>query len=530
MPVDFSGLVGIDLGTTNSCMAYLRTDGTPVTIPNREGDLITPSVIFIEDESIVVGKEAKRAGTLAPGNAAVCVKRDMGLPEFSHPVAGKSQRPEVLSALVLKRLKEDAEIKLGRVTDAVITVPAYFDDLRRKATQDAGRLAGLNVLDIINEPTAAALAYAFGANVRNVTAPDGFLQELAVHQQTALVYDLGGGTFDVSLVRMSADKFETLATDGDVQLGGYDWDTRIVDFLADEFHREHGSDPCEDPESRAWLYQVAEEAKMALSVRQSTRALVMHDGRRMAVTLTRSRLHELTADLLLRTETTAQLLVESAGLSWADVDRVLLVGGMTRVPMVSSMLRRLTGKEPDASLAADEAVAHGAAIHSGILRTKSGPLPAEAVAGRPQVWASFSTIDVNSHSLGIAVRNPITDSYANSVLIPKNTPLPVTRSEVFRTHSDNQRKVRVRVLEGEASAADACRQIGVFDIEGLAVNLPKGAPIEISCSYSSDGRISVVGKDLTSGNSARISIHRTGDMKEDEIQQSRCVLESMEIS
>jgi molecular chaperone DnaK len=534
----FSGLIGIDLGTTNSCVAYLRPDGTPVTIPNREGDPVTPSVIYFEDDLVIVGKEAKRAGALAPDSAAVCVKRDIGLSEFSHPVAGKRQRPEVLSALVLRRLREDAETKIGPVTDAVITVPAYFDDLRRKATQDAGKLAGLRVLDIINEPTAAALAYAFGSSEAARSSRDSgnerpggdFFSQLSQHARTALVYDLGGGTFDVSLVRMSPERFETLATDGDVRLGGYDWDRRLVDYLAEEFRREHRSDPRDDRESFAWLHQVAEETKLALSARQTTRALVMHDGNRCAIAVTRQKFDELTADLLLRTETTAQLLVESAGMTWADVDRVLLVGGMTRAPQVTDMLRRLTGKQPDASLAADESVAHGAAIHGGILRTRSGPQPLEPLSQRQQQWARFTTIDVNAHSLGIAVRDPTTDRYANSILIPKNTPLPVSQTEIYRTHDENQRKVRVRVLEGEASDADACRQIGVFDVEDLAPNLPKGSPIEVSCRYAADGRISVVGKDLTSGSSARISIHRTGDMKDDEIAQSRDDLAAMRIT
>ena len=525
----FSGFIGIDLGTTNSCVTRLRPDGTPVTIPNHEGDLITPSVVFIEDDLIIVGKEARRAAALLPSRAAVCIKRDMGLEEFSSSVAGQVHRPEVLSAMVLKRLKEDAEMKLGSVDSAVITVPAYFDDLRRKATQDAGRLVGLNVLDIINEPTAAALAYAFDTGLRNRPAADGFLQKLAGNGQTALVYDLGGGTFDVSLVRMSPELFETLATDGDVRLGGYDWDTRLVEYLADAFRKEYGSDPRDDDESLAYLYQAAEETKHALSARHSTRTLVMHAGQRMVATVTRELFANLTADLLTRTETTIELLMQAAGLSWSDIDRVLLVGGMTRSPQISDMLRQLSGQQPDISLAADEAVAHGAAIHGGILLSQREPLPAETETGYRKTWAGFATIDVNAHSLGIAVRDVGTGHYANSILIPKNTPLPASHTEIYRTHDENQRKVRVRILEGEALEADACRQIGVFDIEGLPTQISKGSPVEICCSYGSDGRISVVGKDITSGSTARITITRTGDMKEDEIDQSRCELDSLKI-
>jgi len=509
---DFSGLIGIDLGTTFSCMARLTKDGEPVTIPNREGDRITPSVLLVENELVIIGKEAKRSECLAPDKTAVCVKRDMGEKSYSHSLGGRAFRPEVLSAFILKRLKNDAENRVGPVTRAVITVPAYFDDTRRKATQDAGKIAGLNVIDIINEPTAAALAFAFDRHIRKHSDAKSFANEMQHGETTVLVYDLGGGTFDVSLVRMSPDKFETLATDGDVRLGGRDWDQKLVDYAADQFLNAHGSDPREDAESRAFLYQAAEQAKHALSVRPATKMMVLHAATRMSVEITREQFEEITDSLLTRTEMTTDLVVESAGLTWNEVDRILLVGGMTRCPQVREMLSRLSGKEPDASLSADEVVAHGAAIHGGMLmaRQHAGDFPDVS-----QRWANFQTVDVNSHSLGVAVR--ASAGYANSILIPKNTQLPITKSKVYQTSSANQRQVRVRILEGEALEAEACVQIGELLISNLPPNLPPRSPIEVQVSYGTDGRISVVGRDLTSGRLVETLIVREGGLTEEEL-------------
>src|SRR5579872_3622809 len=248
-PADFSGLIGIDLGTTFSCAARLSRGGVPQTIPNREGELITPSVVVLEDDVAIVGREAKRSECVYPDRTAVCVKREMGGEQYSRALGGRMYRPEVLSAMILKRMKCDFETRFGPVRQAVITVPAYFDDTRRKATQDAGRVAGLAVLDIINEPTAAALAFAFEAHRRRKEQLGAFTGDLAKRQTTALVYDLGGGTFDVSLVRMSPERFETIATDGDVRLGGRDWDERLVEYFAEEFRKRHRDDPRDDPQS-----------------------------------------------------------------------------------------------------------------------------------------------------------------------------------------------------------------------------------------------------------------------------------------
>ncbi|HEY3966687.1 MAG TPA: Hsp70 family protein [Planctomycetaceae bacterium] len=524
---EFTGLIGIDLGTTYSCAARLSREGVPQTIPNREGELITPSVLVLEDDVVVVGREAKRSECVYPDRTAVCVKRDMGGTRYARVIAGKTYRPEILSAMILKRIKTDVEARFGPVKHAVITVPAYFDDTRRKATQDAGRIAGLSVLDIINEPTAAALAYAFETHRRRKEQPDAFATGPTGEPTTALVYDLGGGTFDVSIVRISSDRFETLATDGDVRLGGRDWDERLVEFLAEQFKITHGSDPRDDPQSLAFLYQEAEQVKHALSARTTTRVLVTHDAQRLSFEITREKFENLTADLLARTEATTDIVVESAGLTWAQIDRVLLVGGMTRVPHVRAMIKRLSGQEPDCSLSADEVVAHGAALHGGILLARMGGAGQSITDSALGMWIGFESVDVNSHSLGIAVRTP--QGYANSILIPKNTPLPAERSRTYHTSSPNQRQVRVRILEGEAHEADACVQIGEFVLAGLPADLPERTPIEVVCRYSSDGRISVQGRDPATGLLAETSLVSQGRLEDAELREEARKIGVLEI-
>lgn len=522
---DFNGLIGIDLGTTYSCAARLTREGVPQTVPNREGELITPSVLMLENGLVIVGREAQRSECVYPERTAVCVKRDMGTTAYGKPLMGESYRPELLSAMILKRVKADVEVRFGPVRQAVITVPAYFDDVRRKATQDAGRVAGLSVLDIINEPTAAALAFAFEVHRRRHGRLEDYAGRMVSRPLTALVYDLGGGTFDVSLVRMSPARFETLATDGDVRLGGRDWDERLVDDLAEEFSRQYGSDPRENAQSLAFLFQAAEQAKRALSARTNTRVLVVHDGKRLAIDLSRERFERLTADLLLRTRMTTELVVESAGLTWNDIDRVLLVGGMTRCPQVRAMLHEVSGREPDCSLAADEVVAHGAALHGGLLLARAA---GNLVAGLPGSWCDFQTVDVNAHSLGVAVRTET--GYANSVLIPRNTPLPASSCRKYHTSVPNQRQVRVRLLEGEAREAEACAQIGELVLSDLPPLLPERSPIEVECSYGRDGRISVVGREPASGRLAETSIERQGGLHDAELDAAARRLETLQIA
>ncbi|MBL7041034.1 MAG: Hsp70 family protein, partial [Pirellulaceae bacterium] len=353
--------VGIDLGTTFSAVAYLDRSGVPQTILNMEGDLSTPSVVYFDESEAVVGKEAVKAAAYEPDSVAQFAKRDMGKPAYHKPIRGVQLPPEVIQAAVLQKLREDAELRLGQVKDVVITVPAFFNEPRRNATMDAGRLAGLRVVDIINEPTAAAIAY--GVKAGFVTS-SGEVQR----RESILVYDLGGGTFDVTLMEIEGSTYTALATDGDVQLGGIDWDRRIADHVAETFIEQLGTDPREDQAGFQLLLQEAEDAKRTLSSRSNITIRYSHQGKRIQVVLTRDELESLTSDLLQRTMFTVEKLLRDAKRGWSDLTRILLVGGSTRMPMVGRALEEQSGMKVDRSLSPDEAVAHGAALYAGILQ------------------------------------------------------------------------------------------------------------------------------------------------------------------
>ncbi len=352
-------LIGIDLGTTFCAVAALDERGRPVTVPNRDGDVLTPSAVYLgPDGTAVVGQPALDLALDHPDRVATLVKRRMGYADLGHPVAGRTFRPETLSAVILRKLADDAARQLGRITGCVITVPAYFDDTRRKATMDAGRIAGLDVLDIVDEPSAAALAY----SLHGADGPT---------PGTVLVYDLGGGTFDVTVVSLGKKRFRVLAVEGDVRLGGKDWDDKLVDWAADRFQREAGgADPRLDPLSLVALQAAAERAKRTLSKVEQTTLTVTHAGRRVPVPLSRAEFESVTKDLLVRTRLTTQQVLRQAALTWDKIDRVLLVGGSTHMPAVGKMLAEVTGKEPDRSLAVSEVVARGAAAHAGVVQQR----------------------------------------------------------------------------------------------------------------------------------------------------------------
>ncbi len=485
--------VGIDLGTTYSVVARLDEVGRPVTIPNELGDLITPSALFVDDDEIIVGKEALKAAVLEPEAYAECFKRDMGSVAFRRKICGRKVPPEVLSAFVLDRVRRDAERRIGPLRKVVVTVPAFFDESRRRTTQNAGWLAGLDVLDIINEPTAAAIAYGCSRGFLDLTEPDA-----SATGERILVYDLGGGTFDVTIVEIHGARFRTLATDGDVRLGGKDFDERLVHHLAQQFLDAHGVDPRSDPQDAAQLWLDAQDVKHALSERTKTTALSFHAGIRMRIEVSRSEFEEMTADLLERTETTASLVVRQAGLSWQQIDRVLLVGGSSRMPMVRNMLRNLTGREPDCSQSPDEAVAHGAALYAGVLMAK------EANASE----LACEVVNVNSHSLGVVGVHRTTGRKTNVVLIPKNTPLPAAASRVFHTAQPDQRSIRVPVVEGESERPEDCIALGECVVRDLPPGLPAGATIQVEYRYAANGRISVAARVPAVRFSARVEIQR----------------------
>ncbi|MBA4189327.1 MAG: molecular chaperone DnaK [Planctomycetaceae bacterium] len=494
--------IGIDLGTTFCAVAALDDRGRPTSVPNRDGDILTPSAVYLApDGSAVVGQPALDMALEQPDRVATLIKRKMGLPDYGRTVAGREFRPETLSAVILKKLAQDAATQLGPVTGCVITVPAYFDDTRRKATMDAGRIAGLNVLDIIDEPSAAALAYSVG------TAASGT-------PQTVLVYDLGGGTFDVTLVKLGKKRFQVLAIEGDVRLGGKDWDDRLANWAAERFQKEYRTDPRTDPQSEAALQATTERAKRALSKVEQVSVTVSHAGHRLTVPITRAEFETLTRDLLIRTRLTTQQVLAQAGLTWPQVDKVLMVGGSTHMPATGKMLAELTGREPDRSLAVSEVVARGAAVHAGIrLATdsaKSGGEPTDL-----SELGEIIEISVNAHALGVQVRQGV--DQINHKLVPKNTQLPASAEEIYYTARDNQTRVRVRILQGEAQQADACTPVGECWIEGLPANLPKGSPVRVRCGVAANGRIEVTATDLTSGRAAMAAILRPGGLTDHEI-------------
>jgi molecular chaperone DnaK len=510
-----SRAVGIDLGTTYSLIAYVDAQGRPTCIANSNGDLLTPSVVLFDEGGAIVGKEAVQASPTDPDKVAECVKRDMGAKVYRKPINGEYLPPEVISSMILRSLKSDAERKFGHpVSRAVITVPAYFEETRRRATMDAGRLAGLQVLDIINEPTAAAIAYGyqlgFLSSFRTPRGPGQPLPSARVLPEQnsgsgasglaaacsdrhggaptetplrVVVFDLGGGTFDVTIVQIQGTDFKALATDGDVQLGGKDWDERLIDLAAERFRHEFREDPRENPVSLQELWLSAESAKRTLSERKKAMMFVNHLGSRLKVEVTREEFEEATAGLMERTRMTTEIVVRQAGLSWSEIDRVLLVGGSTRMPMIRRMLRELSGKEPESSISADEAVAQGAALYAELLAPREG--------GAAEDEARFTVVNVNSHSLGVLGADPETGRKLNKILIPKNSPLPHTVTKGFKTFRANQRSVVVNVLEGESDKPDLCTSIGVCTIRDLPPDLPAGWPVRVSYTYESNGRLHV---------------------------------------
>ena len=498
--------VGIDLGTTFSTLAQLDGDGNPVPIANEDDDVETPSLILLaESGHVVVGPNRQRAAMENPDHIVDRVKRHMGESDFKRTFDGREITPEFLSALILKKLRQDGEKRIGKIGNAVITVPYYFNDARRKATEDAGRIAGLNVIDIINEPTAATLTYAWK---RGELGSTGGEQK----PHLALVYDLGGGTFDVTVVKYTPSHFQVLATDGDVHLGGIDWNDRIVDFVAEEFKRKHGLDPRQSPSTLQLLRHDADQAKIALSTGGAATVSCRHEGKSLNVPISREQFEDMTADLLQRTADTATLVIEQAGLKPEQLDAIVLVGGSTLMPKVVQMLKDLTGKDPFQGLSPHTAVAQGAAIHAAILEAKFRGESIGMAERIRKLLANVKQEDVNSHGLGVAARNPKTGKTINHIMIPRNSQLPIEVHRTFATSEPNQQRVTVKVIEGDAPDPEACSLVGNCRITGLPKDLPKGSPIEVTYAFDASGRVRVRAKDKTGGQEAEIEIERKGGL------------------
>lgn len=486
-------IVGIDLGTTLSALAVVDEYGVPRIVPNAEGDKLTPSVVYFGDDEILVGKGALHEALNSPKQAVRFVKREMGEQFTIYRHRNTRYYPEDVSAEILKKLKQDAELSLGfPVQDAVISVPAYFDEARRRATKEAGQKAGLNVARLISEPTAAALAFGFARQEAN--------------RQNILVYDLGGGTFDVTLISIAGKQVQVLAVEGEHELGGLDFDNEILKHIIGIFRKKYGFDPIEDSEIEIELRERVEQAKKMLSVQQQVSILVRARGNSLRMKLTQVEFTAMIDHFLKASLMRVEMVLEAANLNKSNVNEVLLVGGSTRIPAIANMLQEYFGKPPLRSVNPDEAVAYGAALAGALEMMEVEDLQAglSLTATERLKPASFS--DVIPYTFGVVIRDRNTNQLFNSILIDKNSSIPISQAGDYQTIKDNQQAVEITVLQGDSPDPNDCQVLGEFLLEGLPPGRPAGRPIEITYTCNRDGIIEVHARDIDTGLQLQTSV------------------------
>lgn len=519
MSQEYVNYAGIDLGTTNSAIACVDRYGKPEIIANAEGERTTPSTVAIEPDGIpLVGIEAVNQALIEPERTIRHIKREMGNPSYRKNIDGEEYSPETISAFILQKLVKDAKDRLEQVLkQVVISVPAYFKDTQREATRQAAEIAGLEVIRIINEPTAAAIAY-------------GLDKE---ENQTILVYDWGGGTFDVTIMQIEDKEFTVLATDGDARLGGADVDAKLIDFLAEDFLDVHGIDLRDEPHTLQDLRDKAEIAKKDLSFRNSTIVTLSQGEKTARVNIDRDDFNDLIKDLIAKTESCLNRVIKDAGLSWSDIDKVLLVGGSTRIPLVKETIIRVTGAEPVTDINPDECVAMGAAIQAVIAMQETdkdseteSPLVLDEAAGCLDIQVN----DINTHSLGVKAFSPARDRYVNSIIIPRLTPIPCEHTKVYRTSEDNQKRVEFDVLQGEDEnprSMDVDR-IGKAGLRDLPPHKAGELFLEVTLRYTADGIVEVITKEQQSGKVSReVVMPKTGTLSSEIIKAQQDKLAKM---
>jgi len=492
--------VGIDLGTTYSCISYLNEHGEPVTLANQEGDLSTPSVVlFDEGGEVVVGTEALRNAVVKPLRVVQNSKRYMGNAEHKWVVDDRSYTPIDIATLVLKKLLSAAEEQIGKIDQAVITVPAQFSDVQRQWVMEAGKRAGLSKVDMINEPVAAALCYVLGT--------EGLWFTELAEEQRIMVYDLGGGTFDLSLVKYQKNEVKVIASSGDLNLGGIDWNRMLLDAIAKQFVKEFKVDPRSDPESLQFMALEVENAKRSLTVRPKAALTCQHGGHRKSYQVEQSQFQSLTKSLVSQTCEITQAMLKDNKMGWAHVDVILTVGGASRMPMVRNALKQLGGRTLNTSLSPDQSIAHGATYYAGMLLTNNDfakSILNEEVSAR---LASITQQSVNARGLGVLVRDE-NNNRVPHYQIPSNTPLPTSITHQFGTISPNQKRVHLKIVESGTKADEQYVELGTCIIEDLPSDLPENSQIKVTISYDEQARVHVDATDVTSGKQASTEIVR----------------------